>query len=281
MNRLTDAEVLGGLRELPALPALVLELIQSFDREGASSEELSLMIASDQALAAKTLRLANSSFYGMPGQITSISDATTVLGVRTLRNVASAALLTGHFASACSALDFQAFWRHALGTALCSAAVARATKVDEGMAFTLGLLHDIGRLALASAFAPAFADVLAYEQAHDCPSLEAERAVLGIDHAGVGALITRHWNFSDFLVVAVAAHHEPPPRDGQGASWCDLLHVSDNIAHALDLSNLDGDAVPLLSMPAWLRVGLAPSACRDVFKQVHAQHGAMCSALLG
>ena len=281
MTPLSVNDVLARVRELPALPALVIELIDSLDKESTSAEQLADKISNDQALVAKTLRLANSSFYGMSREITSVADAATVLGLRTIRNIAIAAVLAEHFGRGDGELDFDAFWRHSLATALCSAAIARETGFDEGMAFTLGLLHDVGRLVLASAFAEQFSQVVAHQRAHDCPSLDAERAVLGTDHAAIGRLITEQWRFSPGLVAAIAGHHEPPDAADAKASLSDLVHVADNIAHALDLSRLEEDAVPLLSMTAWTRLGLDEAACQRVFEQTRAPHDALCAALFG
>ncbi len=281
MSPLSVNDVLARVRELPALPALVIELIESLDKESTSAEQLADKISNDQALVAKTLRLANSSFYGMSREITSVADAATVLGLRTIRNIAIAAVLAEHFGRGDGMLDFDAFWRHSLATALCSAAIARETGFEEGMAFTLGLLHDVGRLVLASAFAEQFSQVVAHQRAHDCPSLEAERAVLGTDHAAIGRLITEQWHFSPKLVAAIAGHHEPPDEADARPSLSDLVHVADNIAHALDLSKLEGDAVPLLSMTAWTRLGLDEIKCQRVFAQTLAPHGALCAALFG
>ena len=113
MMQLTPEAIRRSVRELPALPAVVLELIQSLGDSEVSAEQLAAKISQDQAIAAKTLRLANSSFYGLPRQVTSIAEATTILGLRTLRSVATAAGLAGGFASSrCEGFDFDAFWRH-------------------------------------------------------------------------------------------------------------------------------------------------------------------------
>lgn len=97
MSTLTVDGILRSIHELPALPAVVLELIQSFGDSDISAEQLAAKISHDQAIAAKTLRLANSSFYGLPRQVTSITEATTILGLRTLRSVATAAGVVGAF----------------------------------------------------------------------------------------------------------------------------------------------------------------------------------------
>lgn len=273
--------VLARVRELPSLPALMFELIESLDNENFGAEQLAAKIGNDQALTAKTLRLANSSFYGMSREITSVSDAAAILGLRTLRGVATAAVLAGHFeAGSANAASFRSFWRHSIGTALCSAALAMRLRMDEGQAFTLGLLHDIGRLALASAFPQPFALALEHQRLHDCAELQAERAVLGIDHAEVGSLIAEHWHFAPALVEGIRGHHLPPAAEGAPPSLADIVHVADNMVHALDLAQAEADMVPTLDLAAWTRLGLEPIDCFHVFEETEAQHDAVCSALL-
>jgi len=271
--------VIARVCELPALSAVVMELIQSLGDDDLSADQLAKKISNDQALAAKTLRLANSSFYGMSRQVTSITDATAILGLRTLRSVAMAAGLAGSFpATASGGFDFKAFWRHSIGTALCARALATAVRREEEIAFTLGLLHDIGRLALVTAFPQQFAKTLAHQRANDLLPLDAERSVLGTDHAAVGGMIAEHWRFSPAIVQAIAHHHAPT--DGDEASLADLLHVADNMAHALDMSQQEDDTVPPLSMAAWSRLALDEARCTQVFRQAEAQHESVCQALL-
>jgi putative nucleotidyltransferase with HDIG domain len=279
VSLIQTSDIASRVRELPALPAVVVELIQSLGNDDLGAEQLARKISNDQALAAKTLRLANSSFYGMSRQVTSITDATAILGLRTLRGVAMAAGLAGSFpATAAGGFDFKAFWRHSIGTALCARAIAAVLRQEEEAAFTLGLLHDIGRLALATAFAPEYARVLKHQREHDLLPLDAERAVLGTDHCVVGGLIAEHWRFSPAIAQAIVAHHAPNEGDGSGP--VDLLHVADNMAHALGLSQQDDDTVPPLSMPAWSRLALDEARCMQVFKQAEAQHESVCQALL-
>ncbi|HSV69377.1 MAG TPA: HDOD domain-containing protein [Methylibium sp.] len=290
--RLSQAEVLAGVRELPPLPAVVMDLIRSMRDESLGAEQLGARIGRDQALAARTLRLANSPFYGVPRKVTCVAEATTLLGLRTVRSLALGAGVAGSFSTpACAGFDFAAFWRHSIGAALCAASLARALRQDEGLAFTVGLLHDIGCLALASGFGEAYAGVLRHQQAHDCPVQEAERAVLGTDHAAVGALLAEHWRFAPAVVEAIAAHHAPPAADPATlptqstqttatARMADIAHVADSMAHALDLSGLEDDVVPPLSMPAWCRLALDEQRCLEVMARAQSQHATVCAAIL-
>lgn len=279
MNALSTEELLTSVRELPALPAVVMELIQSTGDANVSAEMLATKISHDQALAAKTLRLANSSFYGVSRQVTSIAEATTILGLRTVRSIAMAAGLVGGFSDAsCKGFHFHAFWRHSIGSALCAGALARILRMDEETAFTLGLMHDIGRLVLVSRHAERYAAAIEYQRERDCVMSDAERFAFGTDHAAVGAMVVERWHFAPAVVAAIAAHHEPPA-DG-GRSLTDVLHVADNMAHALDLSHQEYAMVPPLSIAAWSRLALTESICLQVFRATEHEHESVCHALL-
>lgn len=279
MMQLTPEAIRRSVRELPALPAVVLELIQSLGDSEVSAEQLAAKISQDQAIAAKTLRLANSSFYGLPRQVTSIAEATTILGLRTLRSVATAAGLAGGFASSrCEGFDFDAFWRHSIGTALTAHALAQRTRQDVDAAFTLGLLHDIGRLVLISAYPDEYAQAIAYRAEQDCLMHVAEKHWFGVDHADVGGVVAEHWRFAPAVVAAISCHHRPAADSTRGLT--DLVHVADNIAHGLDLSHQQDDMVPLLALDAWSRMALTDAQCMEVFDAVSQQHDVVCHALL-
>lgn len=271
-------ELLAALRDLPPLPSVVLELVESLGHEELSATQYAAKISRDQALTAKLLRLANSSFYGRGRQVRSVAEAITVLGLRTVRGAVTAAGLAGSFRRHPS-FDQYTFWRHSLGSALCAQALATELGRDDAdLAFTVGLLHDIGRLALASAFASAYGDVEQWRHEQDCPLGDAEYAVLGIDHAEVGGLIARQWNFAPAIVDAIRQHHVPPA--SAELTLTGIAHVADAIAHALGLAGDADESVPPLVLPVWAACGLDAAACMRVFTQAEAQFETVCEALL-
>ncbi len=271
-------ELLAALRDLPPLPSVVLELVESLGHDELSAAQYAAKISRDQALAAKTLRLANSSFYGRGRPVRSVAEAIPVLGLRTVRGVVTAAGMAGSFRRH-PGFDQNAFWRHSIGSALCAQALAGELRRDDGdLAFTVGLLHDIGRLALASAFAPAYAEVEQRRRDQDCPDGDAERAVLGIDHAEVGGLIARQWNFAPAIVDAIGQHHAPP--DTAEVTLTGIAHVADAIAHALGLAGDPDEAVPTLVLPVWAACRLDDAACMRLFARTEAQFETICEAVL-
>jgi putative nucleotidyltransferase with HDIG domain len=269
--------LLAALRDLPPLPSVVLELVELLGHEEFSAKQLANRLSQDQALAAKVLRLANSSFYGRGRRVGSVAEAIGVLGLRTVRSVVTAAGIAGSF-SRHPGFDHDAFWRHSLGSALCAQALATALRRDDAdLAFTVGLLHDIGRLALASTFAAEYAEVERWRHDRDCSTADAELAVLGVDHAELGGRIARQWNFAPAIIEAIREHHTPPVAGELGLTG--VAHVADAIAHALGLGGDADEPVPTLAMPIWSACGLDDAAWIRVFADTEAQFAAVCDSL--
>jgi putative nucleotidyltransferase with HDIG domain len=277
---LERSAVLDSVRDLPALPAVVLALIESLNDPDCSAVQLAEHIGRDQALAARTLRLANSPFYGRSRRVGSLEEAATLLGLRSLRSVAVAAGLQGSLpAPRCAGFDFPGFWRHGLATALAAGGLARRLNLDEGQAFTAGLLHDIGQLALACGFPGPYAEALRLGGAEGLSVLDAERAGLGIDHAAVGGLISEHWRFAPDVTEAIAGHHQAATAGATAeADLHGLIVAADALAHALDgpASPDDHTGPP----PSAAELGLDAARWADLLAETRTQHEALCAAIL-
>jgi len=272
-------EVVRNLDDLPSLPAVVMELLNSIDQEDVDIAVLAKKVSHDQALTAKTLRLANSSLYGLQVKVTTIQQAITFLGFQTTRNLITAAALTGCFAEGhCPGFHHQAFWRHSIATAACAKVLARQMRFNQDYAFTAGLLHDIGRLVLVACFPQQYGQALAYRKAHDCYMLEAERSVLGVDHVDAGLVLAEHWNFSDTMRLAIAGHHDP---ETPGAGFlAAIIHIANAVVHALDLVDDEDDLVPPISSVAWNALGLDEAAYLHLFRETELQYEEISMVLL-
>jgi putative nucleotidyltransferase with HDIG domain len=278
MTPADPAAVLGRLRDLPVLPQALTELLAALQRDDVAVDQLVDAISRDQALVAKTLRLANSSFYGLSGRVGSIRDAVGVLGLRSLTTALTAAAVSGRFGTPrCPGFDLAAYWRHSVACGLCARQLARALRLDDGASFTAGLLHDLGRLALASHVPERLADVYEHRQQLDCQMLQAEADVLGTDHTAIGALVAQRWRFGDDVVVAIQHHHAPPP--AHAPTLTDVVHVSDCLVHALDLAGVLDELVPPLAADAWNRLGLAQAQCDAALAKTEDELDSLCEAL--
>lgn len=203
-------EILNNLHQLPAIPAVVQELISNFDNPELDSHHLAQKIGQDQALAARVLRVANSAFYGLPRQVGSIQEAVVVLGFSTVRSLVLSAGIIGAFSTASpGGVDRNQYWQRSLSTAILARAVAKCLRQDTEMAFSAGLLHDIGIMVLDVCDHERFAALWQSTQAGENGLIEAERAALGFDHAELGAEVARRWKFPPAIEEAIRYHYQP------------------------------------------------------------------------
>jgi putative nucleotidyltransferase with HDIG domain len=267
------------LDDLPSLPAVVMELLGSIDQENVDISVLAKKVSYDQALTAKTLRLANSSTYGLQVKVTTIQQAMTFLGFQATRNLIIAVAVTGCFPSGlCPGFDDKAFWRHSIATAACARVLARRVRLNQDYAFTAGLLHDIGRLVLVSKHPQRYQQVISERAAQDCDLVEVERALLGVDHVAAGVALAEHWNFSDTMRQAIAHHHEP---ETPGAGFlATIVHVANAIVHALDLAREQDELVPAVSSVAWTALGLSEESYLHAFRETELQFEEMSTILM-
>ncbi len=274
-------QIVGKLRALPSLPTVVMELLQTMGEEDVAIDRLARGIGNDQALAARTLRVANSPFYGMQGKIDTIAEAITVLGFVNVRSlVTTAGIATAWPASVGKGFDARVFWRHCLGVASCAESLARDARLRPETLFLAGLLHDIGRLVLVATYPEAFAETLRRRVLDDCPPVEAERAVLGFDHAQIGGALCRHWRIPESIADAVERHHRVTQGSaGAPADMADVVHAADVIAHALDLAGDIEAMVPPPDAAAWQRLGLDQQHLRAVLARAEHQFDGFANIL--
>jgi len=277
-DRIGPDRLAEQIEQLPALPEVVMDLLQNIDREDVDIGVLARKMSHDQTLTAKALRFANSPFYGTQGKISSIQQAITLLGMKTVRQILTAAALASVFPdNRCKGFEFRAFWRHAMGTAICARLLARMLHLNQDFAFTAGLLHDIGRLVLVTRFPHSYEQVIAYRDEHDIFLLDAERSILGTDHVAVGLALAERWRFPEVIRHAIAGHHTPEPLGS--SSIASLVNVANGIVHALDLAAVDNDLVPPVSLDAWRNVGLDDAAYLRLFRETEVEFEKISSIL--
>jgi putative nucleotidyltransferase with HDIG domain len=271
--------VIERLRDLPSLPSIVLDLIASFEREDLDASVLAEKMSRDQALAAKMLRLANSSFYGLPAKVRTVREAIVVLGFDSARALAVASSLIDAFSDGTyRRIDVAGFWRHSIAAALCAKSLARHARLDQDAAFLAGLLHDIGRLVLASSFPDAYAQAVDYCEHEDTTISEAELHVLGVDHQRTGRMLAEAWKFPPAIQRAIGQHHAPAMDELCGLPG--LVHAANAMVQALELGGGEHVAVPRLLDATWDSLGLAPEQLRSVCRETEAQFEEACRLLI-
>ncbi|WP_449242930.1 HDOD domain-containing protein [Desulfovibrio sp.] len=252
------AELPGVRNDLPFSPVLLQKLfMQTGEGALASMHEIAETIAKDQGLTAKLLAMANSAFYGLQAQVTTVQRAATVLGMREIRNIVLAIGIRalGRKRPVPKEFDLDAYWRHQFRVACLSRDLARAVgDMDPDQLFTAGLLHDLGKLIVAM-FRPEVAvEVLALARERNVTEAQAENDYWGVDHGVIGALVLGSWDLPAEIVEPVNWHHAPElaPVSGHEAA---LLALADALIHeAADPA--DPQAMPGYSLSEALGLSL-------------------------
>jgi putative nucleotidyltransferase with HDIG domain len=232
MNAETLIEKTPNLRAPSPTVVRLLNLLKAAD---ADYEEVITIVSRDAVLSAKLLRLCNSACYGLAQPVSSLDQAVIYLGYGEIHRLVMAVSFGGPIGVQLPGYDMDAgtLWRHSLVTALLTPRVlghSKQSSADTSTAYTAGLLHDIGKLVIGHSLDAARRErIHRFVEAREGSLIEAEKAVLGCDHAEVGACLLRRWRIPEVIADAVQHHHQPPA-DG-GAHLSAVVHVADVLAH--------------------------------------------------
>jgi len=247
---------------MSAAHAQSVSLVMSKD---ATIAELSAVIETDPAMTMGMLRVANSALESPRDRVTRVADAMVRIGLEDTRRIVLAVVLQGTAANqglSQSGVDIDEMWRHVVSTAILADGV---TMTDEALkplrpqAFSAGLLHDVGRLVMASGSPPHYQRVLRRVAKGMDPS-EAERAEFGDDHASFGAVVVRQWGLPDEVAEAIAAHHCAQGGLGlvveRAAQLSRRLGIGDGVAppQPASLTGDDDDAIAVMHLGGSRRV---------------------------
>ena len=226
--------VIDQIRTLPPAPRILPDLLAVLRQVEPDVSEVVRLITFDPALTAQVLRRCNSAHFGFAEPVQDLQSAVVRIGMGEIFCVAANVIgeRTLGAAQPGYGIGQGEFWKHCAVTAVAARVIARELGGAEWVAFTAALLHDIGKLVLSTALESAYAEVIERIEHSDLSFLEAEKAVLGIDHAEVGGRLLARWNFPDNLVSAVRWHHNPALAQ-PAESLAAYVHLADVLAHML------------------------------------------------
>jgi len=223
-------DVVSRLDSLPSLPSLYLELTEELRRPEPALADVSRMISADMAMTAKILQLVNSAFFGLRHQVSDASLAVSLLGFDIVKSLVLSTHIFSQFKSTVlTDADVQYLWEHSLASAGYAKRLAQYEHTEQQMAddcFTAGLLHDAGKLIMASALRSQYKTVLEAVRTEGMGLYEAEREILGCSHAEVAAYLFGLWNLPGQIIEAVAWHHAPSESQRTSFSAVTAVHVS-------------------------------------------------------
>jgi len=255
-SRLTKDIVLASI---PAFPPIVLRVFDLLSSPEAEMGPLVEQVASDPTLTAQLLRLANSPLFGLSSQIDTVQHAISTLGFERVRSLVMAVATSNYMRGALRTDALERSWRHTLATAILAREFAKAVQLPPDRAYSLGLLHDIGRLGLLVAFPNEYASVLKAADRDPISLLDQEKKLFGLDHCETGRLLLEQWKLPAEFCVVVGRHHDPfagGPMDS--LSVCQLAcQLADTLGYAV--------VPPLNPVPFEQILSLLPHAARERF----------------
>lgn len=222
--------LVSRLTVLPSLPSLYYEIIDALRDPETSLETIGQLVSRDAAMTAKLLQLGNSAYFGSAGRVATATEAALLLGLELVKSLALWTHIFAHYqVKELTNFSIQALSTHCLSTGIIARGIAAAERAPQRVAddaMTAGLLHDVGKLALAANLPEDYDRVLARAQREPLSLCEAERAEFGASHAEVGAHLLGLWGLPAAIVEATAFHHSPGLADSAEFSPLTAVHVA-------------------------------------------------------
>jgi len=218
------AAIFDSSQQLPNIPKVVQELIESFkDEDSIDIDDIADKISKDQVLTAKVLRVANSARYSTSRDVKTINDAVVLLGLSMLRTMVLASGISGAV-TVPQGFDRREFWTDSFAVAELSRWIARYTDTNPETAFTAGMLYSIGIVLMHTVYPQECVGVDAMvNEGKDRRA--AEEQVFGYNYAQVGAELAKRWRFPDEISDGIAQHCDPLAAD-EVSSIAGIIHLA-------------------------------------------------------
>ena len=263
---------LATVKDLPTMPRVAHAVLKAVEDPKCSVGDLREIIEQDPPIVARILKVANSSLYGFPRQIDTLNHAIALLGMRTVKNLVLAVSLREAFTKL--GLMSKLLWEHSSMAGPTASRLARelCTDVNPEEAFTAGLLHDLGKIALANSHADEYEKVVARTYNEGIGFVEAERFAFGFDHAELGAEVATKWKLPASLETAIRYHHDPQSMAGlPDADWqlAALVAVTTACLSRLGIGRkAPVEALDLAALEVWRRIELDENQVEPVLDMV-------------
>ncbi len=257
------AKRIEQIEDLPSMPHTLQKILDNLDGLASNAQNLELLIRDDPVLSANILRIANSPFYGVSGEVSSLARAVVIMGFEEVKNLVIGLSLTGTFSGDLGVDIYNAkqLWLHSIGVARAAQAMAsHVPDLDQDELFTAGLMHDIGKFLLCLYFNEEYTEVVNIHKEKEIPMLKAEEEY-GLSHAEAGAFLAQKWAMSDMLVNVVRYHHNPVSA-GPHAQAAAIIFLADQICHKISLGGDMGCTPDKILVPK--NLGVPPEKIKEI-----------------
>ncbi len=219
------------LKDLPPMPQVAQKARKVLADPNSSFTDLAKVIETDSGISTRVLKMANSPYYGLSGNVSSLHHASSVLGAKTLMELLNLACSSEILGGNLDGYDLAAgeLWKHSLAVASGSQIIARRVDMSlEQDAFSAGLIHDVGKIILDPYVLERKAEFQAVVGLEKESFIEAEKRILGFDHAELASEVCERWQIPKHITLPIRYHHDPTPSSGDTLSY--IVHMADAIA---------------------------------------------------
>jgi putative nucleotidyltransferase with HDIG domain len=228
-------EMIKKVSSIATLPEITSKIISTVEDPKSTPATLHKIVSHDPALVTRILKVVNSAFYGLPGQIASIERAIVLLGLNAIKNIAVAASLGQLFRGVklCEGFTAKDLWTHCISVAITARYIAKQMKVplaDE--AFLAGMIHDVGLLVSLQVMPEKLRKVCESAKAPASIFCELEREQMGMDHQQLGAALCEQWKFPRSCQRVAGYHHRPFTLSDNNRHLVSIVHVADTLVAA-------------------------------------------------
>ncbi len=229
---MTPQDLVARNVRLVSLPEVCIQVQTLADSPHTSAADVGEVVGQDPALTTRLLKLVNSAYFGLSRKVDTVTRAVNLIGMRELRNLAFAASAAEVFSGISSEqLDMAGFWQHSVYCGLLARHLSTHCNVLHGeRLFTVGLLHDVGRLLMLMKLPEETGKAEALRLTSRQEICDIEYELIGFTHAEVGEALLLHWNLPENLCAAVRYHHDPRSADTAQLESA-LMHIADQVTH--------------------------------------------------
>jgi putative nucleotidyltransferase with HDIG domain len=243
------ARLLSNDYRLPSLPSLYFRILRAMESPDASIEEVGEIIAQDPAMTAKILQVVNSAYFGLARRISNITEAVQLLGTQKVRSMALSTQVFSCFDQArMKSFPLSRVWNHSIAASQIAQKICRMERVDKATAEEAQLacmLHDVGKVVLASGDPDRYQEAVNLAAKRQVPMIEVETEFFGASHADVGAYLLGLWGLPISVIEAIALHHAPDRTVLDHFTPLTAVHVANHLENEMSGPALDAESVPL------------------------------------
>ncbi len=271
LNRASFQDIIDRIHTIPSLPEVVTEVSRLVNDPNANAASINQIMGKDAAMAAKILRMVNSVYYGLKEPVRDIEAATRILGFKTIRSVALSISVINAFQQQNANFNMKAFWAHsAVSACLCRLIAAKAKVCDPELAFTIGLLKDIGKLVMVENAADETRAIIAVAREYRMSFHKASHEVIDTNDAEIGAWLAERWQMETSIVNTIRHQYDlaaaKEPQSGKLVAMC----LFSEYLCALKKIRVSGNCdEPQLDPVVWSHLGLDKNSLVEVLTVIN------------